>query len=197
MKRILFVFALACFIPAPALADPVYLHREPLVFRTSLASKVGAYQDLNYFTHATGVSTLDTTKAISIRCVRPKPDLNAVGGAGDSLLWLRFVIVPSGTGSHAMAVAPTITVQTLQTTHTGAAAITNATASAMTLCLTAYTVADTSWSKALSYGTVAANIGASTGSWVRAIFTGSIIGDYVGWVEYWTSCPVVVNGAQP
>ena len=195
MKR--FAAVALLLLPALALADPVYLHRERLVFRKSGQATVGAYTDANSFTHATGASTLDTTKAISIRCLRPKADLLAVGTATDSLLWLRIVIVPNPGTAHAMAVAPTITLQSLQTPHTGAAAITNATATAMTQGVTAYTVADTSWSKSYSHGTVAANILASTGAQVRAIITSSMIGDFSGWVEYFTACPQLVEGGQP
>ena len=195
MKRILALVALT-FLAIPALshADPVRMARENLIFRHSQATLVGAYADSGVFNHGTGASTLDTTKAIGLRCLRPKADLLALGTATDSLLFIRVVLVPTAGRNHAMAVAPTITMLTLQTPHTGSAAVTNATATAMTQGVTAYTVADTSWSKTYTYGTLTANINGSTGSWVRFVVTSAMIGEFTGWVEYYTSCPELTEG---
>lgn len=194
MKRIIALMAVLLSFPMLAHSEgSARLHREPVKFMKSAAATVGAYTVNDNFTHATGVSTVDTAQAISIRCILPKAQSVVAPVATDSSVWLRFTIERVGTG-HAMAVAPTITLQTLQTPHTGAAAIVNATATAMTQGQTAYTVADTTWAKTYSHGTVALATTGLAGAWVRPIITGSIIGTYRVYVEYWTSCPQLTQG---
>lgn len=197
MKRILALVALA-FLAFPMLsyADPVRLYRESLIWRKSQTLLVGAYADSGVFNHATGASTVDTSKAISIRCMRPKADLLAVGTATDSLLWMRVVLFPTSGRNHAMAVAPTISLQTLITPHVGAVAAVNGTATAMTQGITAYTVADTAWSKSYSYGTLLAVIDLSTASYCRVLVTSSMIGEFTGYVEYFSACPQLTEGSQ-
>ena len=195
MKRLILV---ACLLlaAAPAFADPVYLFRVPVKWRKAVALQVGALQDSNSFNQA-GVAVADTTAPIDIRCLRPRLDVAATA-ASDSQLWARFVIYRNALSTHGggWVNTPSAVLQLLTgPTTLGPAGIASS-ATVQRLSATPGSP-DTTYSIQYSWATVQVGAPFVTPSWIRFIIPSvAEVGEFVGYVEFYTSCPSLTLTGQ-